>query len=347
MTELNLEGYAEFLDVVKVHVASASLTAASALNREMISLYWRLGREILERQARLGWGAKVIDRLSRDLRHEFPDMRGFSPRNLKYIRAFAEAWPDEPFVQQAVAQLPWGHVARILDRAREPAARNFYVTECVSKGWSRALLVTHMDRQLHDRQGQAITNFQATLDHPHADLARQTLKDPYIFDFLGLSDEASERDVESAMIRHVRDTLIEMGNGFAFVGRQVQIDVAGHDFFLDLLFYHVKLHCYVVVELKATEFKPEYTGKLNFYLSAVDDLVRDKANDGPTIGLLLCKTKDRVLAEYALRDIHKPIGVADLELTRLLPDELTSALPSVEALEAELGDIPEKTDEEI
>lgn len=331
--------YREFLDRVKERVRTARVSAALAANRELILLYWGLGRDILDRQARLGWGAKVVAQLSRDLRREFPEMKGFSPRNLAYMRAFAEAWPDENFVQRTVAQLPWGHVVRIMDRADDPAVRQFYIEQAIAHGWSRDALLLHMDRCLHKRQGQAVTNFQRTLQPPNSDLAHQALKDPYIFDFLGITDEAAEREIERAMIAQIRDTLVEMGAGFAYVGQQVRLEVAGEEFFLDLLFYHLRLHCYVVVELKAGEFKPEHAGKLNFYLSAVDDLIRDRGTDGATIGLLLCRNKNRMLAEYALRDIHKPIGVADLNLTRLLPKELKSSLPTVEALEAELGEI--------
>ena len=281
-----------------------------------------------------------MDQLSRDLRHEFPDMKGFSPRNLRYMRAFAEAWPDQAFVQQAVAQIPWGHVVRILDKADTPSKRRFYVEKAIEAGWSRDILLAQIDSKLYERQGKAVTNFERVLPAPDSDLARQTLKDPYVFDFLGLEEDAQEREIERAMMQHIRDTLVEMGVGFAFVGRQVRLEVGGEEFFPDLLFYHLRLRCYVVVELKAGEFRPEHAGKLNFYLTAVDETVRDKDKDGPTIGLLLCRSKNQVVAEYALRDIQKPIGVADVQLTRLLPDSLQSTLPTVEALEAELADLP-------
>jgi predicted nuclease of restriction endonuclease-like (RecB) superfamily len=281
-----------------------------------------------------------VDQLSRDLRHEFPDMKGFSPRNLRYMRAFAEAWPDQAFVQQAVAQIPWGHVVRILDKADTPSKRRFYVEKAIEAGWSRDILLAQIDSKLYERQGKAVTNFERVLPAPDSDLARQTLKDPYVFDFLGLEEDAQEREIERAMMQHIRDTLVEMGVGFAFVGRQVRLEVGGEEFFPDLLFYHLRLRCYVVVELKAGEFRPEHAGKLNFYLTAVDETVRDKDKDGPTIGLLLCRSKNQVVAEYALRDIQKPIGVADVQLTRLLPDSLQSTLPTVEALEAELADLP-------
>ena len=333
--------YRAFLETLKERVRTARLQAARSLNQGLVLLYWTIGRDILAKQAELGWGAKVIDRLSGDLRHEFPDMKGFSPRSLKYMRAFAAAWPDEQIVQQSVALLPWGHLVRILDGVREPDARRFYVEHALAHGWARDVLVLHMDRRLHERQGQAITNFERTLPSTTSALARQTLKDPYVFDFLGLGDEAHEREIEQAMLLHIRDTLVEMGVGFAYVGRQVRLEVGGEEFFPDLLFYHLGLHAYVVVELKAGEFRPEHAGQLNFYLSAVDDLVRDREKDGPTIGLLLCRGKNQVVAEYALRDVNKPIGVADLQLTRLLPEGLDQALPTVETLEAELRGLPE------
>lgn len=341
MADLLTPEYRVFLESLRARIQAARLKAALSANREVLLLYWSIGRDILARQATLGWGAKVIDRLSTDLRREFPEIKGFSPRNLKYMRAFAEAWPDEGFVQRSVAQLPWGHISRILDRVSDPDARRFYVDQALQHGWSRDVLVMHIDRDLHERQGKATHNFATILPPEGSALAAQSLKDPYVFDFLNLTEDAHERDIEEAMVRHVRDTLLEMGVGFAFVGNQVRLEVAGEEWFLDLLLYHVRLHCYVVVELKGGALRPEHAGKLNFYLSAVDDLLRDAKVDGPTIGLLLCRSKNRLMAEYALRDIQKPIGVAELQLTRLLPEPLTSSLPTVEALEAELSDLPD------
>ncbi len=338
-------GYPAFLESLKQRVRAARVRAALSVNREMVLLYWDIGRDILARQADLGWGAKVVDQLSRDLRHEFPDMKGFSPRNLKYMRAFAEAWPDREFVQQLAAQLPWFHNCVILDKTANSEQRLFYVQKAIEAGWSRNVLVAQIDSKLYERQGKAVTNFERALPAPDSDLARQTLKDPYVFDFLGLEEAAQEREIELAMMRHIRDTLVEMGVGFAFVGRQVRLEVGGEEFFPDLLFYHLRLRCYVVVELKAGEFRPEHAGKLNFYLTAVDETVRDKDKDGPTIGLLLCRSKNQVVAEYALRDIQKPIGIADVQLTRLLPDSLQNTLPTVEALEAELADLPARENE--
>lgn len=340
MTELLTPEYRGLLESLKARIQAARLQAALAANREIIMLYWSIGRDILREQASRGWGAKVIDRLSQDLRREFPEIKGFSSRNLKYMRALAEAWRDEAIVQRTVAQLPWGHISRILDRVSSPEARQFYVEQALQQGWSRDVLVLHIDRGLHERQGKAVNNFARTLPPLGSELVVQTLKDPYVFDFLNLTENAHERDIEEAMVRHVRDTLVEMGKGFAFVGNQVRFQVGDEEFFIDLLFYHLQLHCYVVVELKGGAFRPEHAGQLNFYLSAVDDLIRDAKVDGPTLGLLLCRSKNRVMAEYALRDIHKPIGVAELELTRILPESLTSRLPTVETLEAELGDLP-------
>lgn len=331
--------YAVVLATLKDRLRAAQVRAVVAVNRELVLLYWQLGREILERQAELGWGAKVIDQLSRDLRRAFPEMKGLSSRNLKYMKAFAEAWPDEPIVQQLVAQLPWGHVVRILDRVSDPDERLFYAQKTVEGGWSRATLSLQLDGDLYRRHGKAVTNFDRTLRSHHSNVAQQTLKDPYLFDFLELTEEAQERDIERAMVHRIHETLQEMGLGFAYVGRQVKLEIGGDAFFVDLLFYHLKLHCYVVVELKAAAFAPEHAGKLNFYLSAVDDLLRDPEVDAPSIGILLCRGKNRFVAEYALRDIGKPIGVAELQLTRLLPDELRGRLPTVEALEAELASL--------
>ncbi len=328
--------YLAVLENLKHQLRAAQLRAVRSVNQELVLLYWRLGREILARQRELGWGAKVIDRLSADLRKAFPGMRGLSARNLKYMRRFAEFWCDDAVVQPLAAQLPWSHWCVLLDKAAGSEARLFYGVKAVEHGWSRRALARQIDQDLFHRQGRAITNFHAALPSPRSQLAHQALKDPYIFDFLELGEEAEERELEEAMVRQLQATLQELGLGFAFVGRQVRLEVGGDEFFLDLLFYHLKLHCYVVVELKVRELQPEHTGKLNFYLSAVDDLIRDPAVDGPTIGLLLCRSKNRVVAEYALRDLHKPIGVAELQLTRLLPDALRNRLPAVDALEEEL-----------
>ena len=292
--------------------------------------------DILQRQAEQGWGARVIDRLAHDLRTAFPDMKGFSPRNLTYMRAFAEAWPEVSIVQQVVAQLPWGHNVVLLDKLSAADERRWYASRSIEHGWSRNVLVMQIETRLRERSGQAQTKFETRLPAPQSDLARESLKDPYRFDFLGLGAEVNERAIETALVTHVTDFLLELGAGFAFVGRQVLLDVGGDEFFIDLLFYHLKLRCYVVVELKTTPFRPEYAGQLNFYLSAIDAQVK-ASEDQPTIGLLLCKENNRLVAEYALRGIAKPMGVAEYQLLREVPAPLTPNLPSIAEIEAELA----------
>jgi predicted nuclease of restriction endonuclease-like (RecB) superfamily len=329
-------GYVDWLIELKTRIHSAQQRAALAVNRELVLLYWQIGRDILARQAEQGWGAKVIERLSQDLRAAFPDMQGFSPRNLKYMRAFAEAWPDEQFVQGVLAQLPWYHQLALLDKLPDLDSRAWYVTKAIENNWSRNVLVMQIETHLLERGGKAVTNFALTLPKPQSDLARETLKDPYRFDFLGLTEEAQERAVENALVKNVTEFLLELGAGFAFVGRQVLIDVGGDEFFIDLLFYHLKLRCYVVVELKSGKFKPEHLGQLGFYLTAVDRQVKDK-QDNQTIGLLLCKSKNRIVAEYALGDKAQPMGVAEYKLLQSLPESLQSSLPSIEQIERELA----------
>ena len=330
-------GYADWLAELKQRIHAAQQRATLAVNRELVLLYWQIGQDILARQASQGWGSKVVDRLARDLRNAFPDMKGFSPRNLKYMRAFAEAWPDGEFVQAALAQLPWYHQLALLDKLQTAEERQWYAAQALENGWSRNVLVMQIESGLRQRAGAAITNFSQRLPQPQSDLARESLKDPYRLDFLGLGKEAQERAIEDALVKHVTQFLMELGAGFAFVGRQVHVEVGDKDFYIDLLFYHLKLRCYVVVELKAGEFQPEYAGKLNFYLSAVDSQLRH-ATDNPSLGLLLCKNRDKVVAEYALRDMHKPIGVAEYQLVQALPKELQTDLPRIEDIESELRD---------
>lgn len=328
-------GYRELLESLKVSIRSAQIRAAVSVNRELVLLYWQIGREILQRQEQEGWGARVIERLAQDLKREFPEMKGFSPRNLKYMRAFAEAWPDEQIVQQLAAQIPWFHHCVLLDKVKDPKERLWYVQQTIEHGWSRNVLVHQIESGLYRRQGKAITNFQRTLPAPQSDLAHSLIKDPYLFDFLTLGPKAQERDLERALLEHLRDFLLELGAGFAFVGSQYRLDVGGEEFYIDLLFYQLRLRCYVVIDLKIGEFKPEYAGKMNFYLSAVDDLLRHP-EDRPSIGLILCKSKNRLVAEYALRDLSKPMGVATYRLPEALPAELQEALPRLRELEAEL-----------
>ena len=329
-------GYADWLAELKTRIHTAQQRAALAVNRELVLLYWQIGRDILARQASQGWGAKVIERLSHDLRTAFPQMKGFSPRNLKYMRAFAEAWPDAEFVQAVLAQLPWYHQLALLDKLPDAESRRWYAAKAMEHNWSRNVLVMQIETRLRERSGTAVTNFAQCLPQPQSDLARESLKDPYRFDFLGLTDAAQEREIETALVRHVTEFLLELGTGFAFVGRQVLLDVGGDEFFIDLLFYHLKLRCYVVIELKGGKFKPEHLGQLGFYLTAVDRQIKSE-HDNPTIGLLLCKSQNKVVAEYALGDKTQPMGIAEYKLIESLPAELQTSLPSIEQIESELG----------
>ena len=330
------EGYAHWLEELKGRIHTAQQRAVLAVNRELVLLYWQIGCDILQRQAAQGWGSKVIERLAHDLRVAFPGMKGFSRANLMYMRAFAEAWPDAEIVQQAVGQLPWGHNLVLLTKLKTQDMRLAYAQAAIEHGWSRNTLNIHIETRRLERSGQAITNFVERLPMPGSDLAQQSLKDPYLFDFLDVGNEADEREIESALVKHITQFLLELGAGFAFVGRQVHLEVGGDDFFIDLLFYHLKLRCYVVIELKAEKFKPEHLGQLSFYITAVDRQVKAE-QDAPTIGLLLCKSKNEVVAEYALGDKTQPMGVAEYKLLESLPKELQTSLPSIEQIERELG----------
>jgi predicted nuclease of restriction endonuclease-like (RecB) superfamily len=329
--------YPVVLDILKVRIQQERLRVILAANQAMVLLYWDIGRIILQKQEEEGWGAKVIERLSADLSRAFPEMKGLSPRNLKYMRSFAAAWPDREIVQQAVAQLPWGHNVILLDKLQSREVRLWYAAKAREQGWSRAILVLQIESRLHERQGQAVYNFPTTLPPEASDMAAQIFKDPYLFDFLGTADPCQEREVEQALVDHIQRFLLELGSGFAFVGRQYRLEVGEREFLIDLLFYHLRLRCFVVIELKAVPFEPAFMGQLNFYLSVIDDTLRH-ASDGPTIGLLLCKGKDRLVAEYAMRGIQRPIGVADweVELVRELPETVRGSLPSVEEIEEEL-----------
>jgi len=335
--ELAPTGYADLLSDLKTRIGQARVRAALAVNRELVELYWHIGREILTRQEAEGWGAKVIERLSRDLRSAFPEMRGLSRTNLLYMRAFAEEWGDAPIVQQPVGQIPWGHNIDLITKLADRETRLWYATRTIENGWSRNVLALQIDSRLHERQGKALTNFADTLPSPQSDLAQELVKSEYNFDFLGIGSEAHERRIEQGLVDHVRRFLLELGAGFSFVGTQYHLEVGGEDFYVDMLFYHYKLHCFVAIELKAGPFKPEYAGKMNFYLSAIDDLVRDKDIDQPTIGIILCRDRNKVVAEYALRDVRKPLGVSTY-LTEELPKLLADSLPSVDELEAEFVD---------
>jgi predicted nuclease of restriction endonuclease-like (RecB) superfamily len=328
--------YSEWLAGIKKRIAGARQHALLSANKDQIKLYHDLGREILERQNNSGWGAKVIAQIAFDLQDAFPDMKGFSVRNLHYMRLFAEKCPGLQFVQQSAAQLPWFHIVILITKLSDPNLREWYAKEAIQQAWSRDTLTIQIKNQLHIRKGAAITNFDKNLPSPQAGLAAAILKDPYHFDFLGLGDEAHELDIENAMMRHITRFLLELGAGFAFVGRQVHLEVDGDEFFIDLLFYHTRLKCYVVIELKAAAFKPEHAGQLNFYLAAVDAQIK-APDDKPTIGLLLCKTKKRMVAEYALSGINKPMGIAEYQLVRALPEPLDTCLPTIEELEKEFS----------
>jgi predicted nuclease of restriction endonuclease-like (RecB) superfamily len=331
------DDYNSFLQALKERIQSAQVRAALAVNGELVMLYWQIGYDILVEQRRRGWGAKVIDQLAADLRQAFPGTKGFSPRNLKYMRAFAEAWPDQEFVQESLAQIPWYHNITLLEKLETADERAWYAARTVENGWSRNVLVHQIEGGLHRRQGQVVTNFARTLPPPQSELAQQLLKDPYSFDFLTLGEQVLERDLERGLLEHIRKFLLELGVGFAFVGSQYPLEVGDQDFYLDLLFYHLRLRCFVVIDLKISEFQPEFAGKMNFYLSAVDDLLRHQ-NDQPSIGIILCKTKNKVIVEYALRDANKPMGVSTYQLTESLPKQLKGSLPTVEELEAELSE---------
>lgn len=332
------ESYAATLHEIKNYLRHARVRAVLAANPIVIEAYWQTGQIILARQQEAAWGARVIDRLAADLKEAFPEMSGLSPRNLLAMKVFAREFPDGPIAQQAVAQLPWGHVLQIMQRVKDPAARDCYIREAITHGWSRSILEMNIQRQLHLRAGKAQNNFDLTMPPADSDMAAQLFKDPYLFDFLGTADPRREADVEQALVDHIQKFLLELGSGFAFVGRQVRLEVGDEDYSLDLLFYHLRLRRYVVIELKARAFTPDDVGQLNLYLSAVDDLLRHP-DDQPTIGLLLCRKKNKLVAEYALRGLNQSIAVAawQTQLTETLPQEFKGSLPTIEEIEAELA----------
>lgn len=330
--------YAAWLADLKARIQQQRLRVVLASNAVMVLLYWDIGRSILDKQDVQGWGSRVIDRLAADLREAFPEMKGFSPRNLKYMRAFAAAWPDPEIVQQSVAQLSWRHNLALLEKLRSPDDRLWYAAKTMEYGWSSNILVLQIEAQAHRRQGKAQTNFPATLPPPDSDMAVQVFKDPYLFDFLGTDAPRREAELEQGLVTHMQKFLLELGQGFAFVGRQVHLEIGDDDFYLDLLFYHLKLRRYVVIELKARKFQPGDGAQLGMYMTAVDRLLCHP-NDKPTLGLLLVREKNRVLVEYALGGSARPISVAewDTRLTHALPEELQASLPTIEEIEAELS----------
>jgi len=332
------KGYAGLLVDLNRRIAQERTRAVLSANAAMVMLYWEIGRAILQRQEAEGWGAKVVDRLSQDLRSAFPDMRGLSARNLMWMRQFAVAWPDQAIVKRCVSQLPWRSNVALMQKLQDHDTRLWYAQRAVEQGLSRDLLVAQIQSRLHERQGQAQHNFAATMPPVDSDLAAQAFKDPYLLDFLGSAEPRREAELEQMLVDHIQRFLLELGQGFAFVGRQVPLTVGTREFRLDLVFYHLELRCYVILELKTGRFEPEHVGKLNMYLHAVDDILRHP-DDQPSIGLLLVRDKDQLVVEYSLAGTHKPMGVAqwERELTQSLPEELRASLPSVAEIEAELG----------
>lgn len=366
MSRLPDKDYQNLLNSLKEKIRQARVKAIFSVNYYLIQVYWEIGNTIAQQQHAEGWGAKTVDNLSKDLKAEFTDMKGLSPRNLRYMRDFATAWPHFPFlqaplakltdepilqaqlaklqqtenngneiVQAPLAQIPWYHHITLLDKVKDPSIRIFYIQQTIANGWSRDVLVLQIESKLFERQGKAITNFPQTLPAPDSDLAVQTFKSPYVLDFLTLGEAVKERDIERGLIEHLKKFMLELGRGFAYVGNQYNLNVQGDDYFLDLLFYNYHLHCFVVFELKIGEFKPEFTGKLNFYINTINGQIKG-ADDKPTIGILLCKTPNDTVVKYSLQGIETPMGVADYKIAKALPKELKSEIPSVKELERAL-----------
>jgi predicted nuclease of restriction endonuclease-like (RecB) superfamily len=341
--------YKSFLDKLKIQIKSAQFRAAMAVNQEAIKHYWQIGIEIIEKQQQKSWGSSFIETLSHDLRNSFPETRGYSAANLRRMRRFAEEYPSLDEIRaQAVRKLPWGHIIVLIQRVTDKTSRDWYVNQVLENGWSRPTLEKNIGQNLYHSQTletNKASNFLERLPSPQSVLAQEILKSPYNFDFLGLHDDAHEREIEHASIAHITKFLLELGKGFAFVGRQYPIEVDGETFFIDILMYHLKLRSFVVCELKATKFKPEHTGQLNFYLNLVDSQLKT-SHDSPSIGLLLCKSRSKVIAEYALKGIDKPIGVSEYQLTKAIPDNLKANLPSIEEIEAELNESEKPSSED-
>ena len=339
--------YKAWIENIKERIKHSQIKASVKVNYELLDLYWDIGKDIVSKQKNVKWGEAFLTTMSRDLRKTFPNMSGFSVQNLKSIRYWYKFYnPDEnglqavsqmELIEKLVKSIPWGHNQRIMYKCKNIEEALFYVQKTLDNGWSRTVLEHQIDSGLYDRQGKAITNFQLKLPEPQSDLAEQTLKNPYNFDFLTLREKYDEKELEDALINHITQFLLELGTGFSYMGRQVHLHVGESDFYIDLLFYHVRLHCYIVVELKTEKFKPEFAGKLNFYITAVNKQMKVE-QDNPTIGILICKDKDDVVAEYALDDISQPIGIAQYELTKVLREEFKSSLPTVAEIESELSE---------
>jgi predicted nuclease of restriction endonuclease-like (RecB) superfamily len=337
------QDYLILLSNIKERLKITQLRAARAANNEILKFYWNLGKDILERQSlKNNWGSHLLDQLSKDLQNSYKGMAGFSKRSLEYMRLLAFLYPDETeFMQQAIAQLPWSHMQLLLDKFRaDPVRREWYAKEIIFNGWSRSTLNSQIKSELYERQSvvsEKVSNYKNLLPSPQSDLAHDMLKNPYNFDFLTVTNDAQERDIERGLINHIKQFLLELGAGFSFVGTQVPLEVDGDNFFIDVLFYHLKLRAYVVIEIKAKKFKPADLGQLSFYLAAVDSTLR-QPHDNPTIGILLCESRSKIIAEYALRNINAPIGVSEYALAKALPVGLKSSLPTIEEIEAELNE---------
>lgn len=340
--------YMAFFSDIKTRLKTAQIRAALAANSELIKFYWELGNDLIEKQKTQKWGTHFLEQFSHDMRQSFPEMQGFSVRNLQRMKQFSTLYVDISITTQAVPQLPWGHIVRLIQMIKSHPEREWYAQQTIKNGWSRSVLEMQIESGLYERQAESakkINNFHNQLPALQSDLANEMLKDPYNFDFLTIQGKAHERAIEDALVTHIRDFLIELGQGFAFVGSQVPLTFDDQEFFVDLLFYHLHLRAFVVIELKATKFKPEHTGQLGFYMAAVDDLMR-KEGDNQTIGIILCKSKHKVVAEYALRNMNAPIGISEYTLAKALPNELKTSLPTVEEIEAELNeDIGQNKDE--
>lgn len=331
------DAYLKFIEEVKSEIQKQRISVVLNANSSMICLYWNIGRSILKKQEEEGWGAKIIDRMAKDLKDAFPEMSGFSPRNIKYMRKFAESWPDFEIVQRVVAQIPWRTNISLMDKLKDEESRIWYAYKVIENGWSKAILDLQIESKLMDRSGRSVNNFPAALPPEDSDMVNQVFKDPYLFDFLGTDMPRREIEIERQLTEHIQSFLLELGQGFAFVGRQVHLEVGGDDFYLDLLFYHLKLRCFVVVELKACDFEPGFISQLNMYQNVVNDVLRHP-DDKPTIGLLLVKGKNETVVEYSLAGYQNPIGVAEWknQIAKALPEELRSSLPSIEDIEKEL-----------
>jgi predicted nuclease of restriction endonuclease-like (RecB) superfamily len=332
--------YRDWIIELKSKIQSVQLKAAISVNKELLSLYWDIGKSISSKIIQSKWGSSVVEKLSKDLKNEFPNQKGFSRSNLFSMKQWFEFYSTSDIeiekIQQLAGQIPWGHNLAIITKSDTIEEALFYCNKTIENNWSRSILINQISSGFYNRKGKAITNFNNTLTEPHSELAIETLKDPYKLDFLDLQEKILEKDLEAQLVKHITSFLLELGSGFSFVGQQVPVKIDNQDFYIDLLFYHIKLKCYVVIELKTIEFKAEFAGKMNLYLSAVDDNLKNES-DNQTIGLLLCQSKSKIIAEYALRGMTQPIGIAEYELNKAIPKDLKSDLPTIETIEKELA----------